>query len=211
MLNNMNQLIEIALLVAGLALSITFHEFMHAYVSLQLGDDTAYLGGRVSLNPLRHVDPFLTVLMPIVFFLVAGIPIGAAKPVPFHPGRLRYGDWGAALVAAAGPLTNLLIAAFFGLWLQLFAPIPIISQFFALLVLLNIAFFVFNMIPFPPLDGSRVLYAVAPEGLRQLMRQIETFGLFGVVLFIFLLYPLISPLIIRAITILANLLAPGLL
>ena len=206
----MNNFAEVASLVVILGLSITFHEFMHAFVSYKLGDDTAKLSGRITLNPLAHIDPFMTILMPIIFYLLAGIPIGAAKPVPFNPYRLRYGDFGSAIVAAAGPLTNLALASFIAVWLQIVPAGSLVEDFFLLFVLVNIAFFVFNMIPFPPLDGSRVLYAFVPEGLRRLMRQIETFGIFGIVLFIFLLFPLLSPLIGSIINGLLSVLLPGL-
>ena len=205
----MDQVTGVVLLIIILVMSITFHEFMHAYVGFKLGDDTAKLQGRLSLNPIAHIDPFLTILMPIMLFLLTGIPIGAAKPVPFNPLRVRYGNLGAALVAVAGPLTNLGIAAFMSLWLLFVPAATLASEFLQLFILVNVAFFVFNMIPFPPLDGSRVVYAVAPEGLKALMRQIESFGIFGIVLFIFVLYRFISPLIGGIIEAIVSLLIPG--
>lgn len=205
----MESFIGIIFLIAILAISITCHEFMHAYVSFVLGDDTAHLHGRLSLNPLAHIDPFGTVLLPILLFL-AGLPVfGAAKPVPFNPSRLRFGEWGSAMVAASGPLTNLVLAAFISLWLRLLPVTGIAQDFFELFIMVNIGFFVFNMIPFPPLDGSRVLYAIAPDGLRRLMIQIEAFGLFGIMIFIFVLFPFISPVMGGIMNSLLNVLVPG--
>lgn len=199
----------IIFLIIILAISITCHEFMHAYVSFMLGDDTAHLHGRLSLNPLAHIDPFGTVLLPILLFM-AGLPVfGAAKPVPFNPSRLRYGEWGSAMVAAAGPLTNLVLAAFISLWLRLLSVSGITQNFFELFIMVNIGFFVFNMIPFPPLDGSRILYAIAPDGLRRIMMQIESFGLFGIMIFIFVLFPFISPVMGSIMNGLLNVLVPG--
>jgi Zn-dependent protease len=199
----------VVFLIASVILAITAHEFMHAFISDKLGDDTARHSGRLSLNPIAHIDPFATLLLPIVTYFLTGIPIGAAKPVPFNPYRLRYGEAGSALVAVAGPLTNLGLAVFMAIWLRLMTVPPDISLIFQMFILVNIGFFVFNMIPFPPLDGSRVLYALAPDPLRQVMRQIETFGLMGIVFFILLLYPLISPVIGRIIISLISFLIPN--
>jgi Zn-dependent protease len=199
----------VVFLIASVILAITAHEFMHAFISDKLGDDTARHSGRLSLNPIAHIDPFATLLLPLVTYFLTGIPIGAAKPVPFNPYRLRYGEAGSALVAVAGPLTNLGLAVFMAIWLHLMTVPPDISLIFQMFILVNIGFFVFNMIPFPPLDGSRVLYALAPDPLRQVMRQIETFGLMGIVFFILLLYPLISPVIGRIIISLISFLIPN--
>ncbi|MBI3984174.1 site-2 protease family protein [Candidatus Microgenomates bacterium] len=205
----MDTAVGLAALIAVLVVSITAHEFMHAWVSWRLGDETARYSGRLSLNPLVHIDPFTTVLLPIFLYL-AGLPVfGAAKPVPFNPQRLRHGDLGAAMVAVAGPLTNLLLAAFFSLWLRWLPLNTVLGEVMVLFVLVNIGFFVFNLIPFPPLDGSRLLYALVPESLRALMRQIENFGLVGIMIFLFLLFPVISPTIGRLIVMIANLLLPG--
>lgn len=205
----MENLIGVAFLVVVLAISITCHEFMHAYVSYRLGDDTARLSGRLSLNPLAHIDPFGTVLLPIILFL-AHLPVfGAAKPVPFDPTRLRNGDMGAAMVALAGPFTNLVLAIFISLWLRLIPVGGLAEQFMELFVMVNVGFFIFNMIPFPPLDGSRLFYALAPDPLRALMQRVESFGLLGVFVFIFFLFPFISPIVGRAMSSLMSFLIPG--
>ncbi|MEI6228594.1 MAG: site-2 protease family protein [Candidatus Saccharibacteria bacterium] len=182
----MNIDIVYLLIVLGVILfSMTLHEAMHAYASYWLGDDTARLLGRLSLNPIKHIDPVLTILMPILLAL-SGLPIfGGAKPVPFNPQNLRFGEWGMAIVALAGPLTNLLIAFLsFGLWVLVGSShqSQLVMQIFATMVSVNLGFFVFNMLPLPPLDGSRVLYVLAPEFVRRVMEKIERFGIMVVFL-----------------------------
>jgi Zn-dependent protease len=182
------------LVVLGVILvSMTLHEAMHGFMAYFLGDDTAKLEGRLTLNPVKHIDPFLTLLLPL-FLAVVGAPIfGGAKPVPFNPNRVRYDEWGAALVAIAGPLTNLLIAfVLFGIYALLGAPHEGIGALILTTgVVVNLGFFVFNIIPIPPLDGSRVLYALAPEFARRAMEVIEQYG----IIFIFLIVMLASSVI----------------
>lgn len=199
----------ILILIAVLAISITFHEFMHGYVAYKLGDDTAKHSGRLTLNPLAHIDPFLTVLLPLMLALSGLPPFGAAKPVPFNPSRLRNGETGMVMVALAGPLTNLALAAIVGFITQVVVLPPALFAIAGYFVIINLAFFVFNMIPFPPLDGSRVLYVLAPEPVRQVMRTIEASGLIGVGLFILATFTFLSPLLTRAIQILLLWLAPN--
>jgi Zn-dependent protease len=167
---------------------MTIHEAMHAYSSYWLGDDTAKLSGRLTLNPIKHIDPVLTLLLPIML-AIAGAPVfGGAKPVPFNPNNLKFGEWGVAIVALAGPLTNFFIAFFtIGIWVIIGAPIQgIVGQIFITTASVNLGFFVFNMIPIPPLDGSRVLYALAPEFVRRGMESMEKFGILIVFLIMLL-------------------------
>jgi Zn-dependent protease len=178
----------ILIVISVILVSMTFHEAMHAFTSYWLGDDTARLLGRLSLNPIKHIDPFLTILLPIML-AISGAPIfGGAKPVPFNPNNVRGGEWGVALVAIAGPLTNLFLAfTVFGIWVLFGTPGEgLMGQIFVTAVSVNLGFFVFNLIPIPPLDGSRVLYAFAPDFVRRGMAAIERFGIvivFGILLF----------------------------
>jgi Zn-dependent protease len=164
--------------IISIVISLTVHEFMHAFVGFKLGDDTAAEAGRISFNPFDHIDPLTTVVLPIVTILIFGVPILAAKPVPFNPARLKFDEFGSALVAAAGPLSNLGLA-FIGALIARFAGVgSSLEEFLGIFIVLNVAVFVFNLIPIPPLDGSRVLYAFAPDPVRRLFDQLEPIGLF---------------------------------
>jgi Zn-dependent protease len=202
MLTEIDTGLYILFIIIAVLVSITLHEAMHAYTAYWLGDDTAKSQGRLTLNPISHIDPFFTIGMPILMALAGAPPLGAAKPVPFNPSRVKYGEYGAALVGVAGPLTNFVLAAIGALVLRLIGfEVPVTFLFFLqTFIVVNLAFFVFNMIPFPPLDGSRVLYAFAPDALRRVMSQIESFGLMGFVLFFLLLFGYIRPIISEIIT-----------
>ncbi len=190
--------IYIALVIAIVLLSMTVHEAMHAYTSYWLGDDTAKAQGRLTLNPVAHIDPFLTLLLPVMLAIL-GLPIfGGAKPVPFNPYRVRYGEFGAALVGVAGPLTNLLIALIcFGAFVA-FGPVSAIGQGLLLAVYINLGFFIFNMLPIPPLDGSRLLYALAPDSVRRVFEMVERQGILLVFALILLFSSQIGAFIIAA-------------
>jgi len=171
---------------------------MHAFAGNWLGDDTAKLEGRLTLNPLKHIDIFTTVLLPIVMILLGLPPIFAAKPVPFNPMRVKYEEFGAALIAVAGPLTNLALACVGGLIFRSgLINTNNLSDFVVIFTFTNVALFIFNMIPFPPLDGSRLLYAFAPEPLQRVMQTIEQFGLAAIFLLVFVLWQFIGPIILN--------------
>jgi Zn-dependent protease len=186
-------IIYIAIVLVVILFSMTLHEAMHGFMAYWLGDDTAEREGRLTLNPVRHIDPFLTILLPIILAVIGAPIFGGAKPVPFNPARLKYDEWGAALVALAGPLTNFIIAFILFASYALFKvePSSLAGQFLVVGVMVNLGFFVFNMIPIPPLDGSRVLYALAPDFVRRAMEAIEQYGL----IFIFAIVMLGSALI----------------
>lgn len=178
---------DIIVIIISLIVSLVIHEYTHGYVAHLLGDTTASDEGRLSLNPLRHIDPVMTILLPIVTFVFLHIPFLAAKPVPFNPNRLKYGEFGVALVAAGGPLSNLLMAIIGGLLVNnVFAGGSFLASAFTIFTVINVALFVFNMIPISPLDGSRVLYAFAPEPVQRLLVTIEPYGIF--IVFALVLY-----------------------
>ena len=187
--------------IAVILVSMTLHEAMHAYVSYWLGDDTAKAQGRLTLNPIAHVDPFLTLLLPISLALLHLPIFGGAKPVPFNPNGVRHGEYGAALVGIAGPLTNLVLAFIsFGIFALLGAPSfdTVLGMVLQLAITVNLGFFIFNIIPIPPLDGSRVLYAFAPEGARRVMENIERYGIFLVFAIVLVASPVIGAFMVGA-------------
>jgi Zn-dependent protease len=191
--------------------SMTIHELMHAVAADWLGDPTAKLMGRITLNPIKHIDPVLTLLLPLLLIL-GGSPIvfGAAKPVQVNFSSLKYDEFGGAIVGMIGPLTNLAIAIVAAFIFNVADPTSeVLYKVLGFTIMINIGFFVFNSIPWPPLDGSRLLYAFAPRPLQKVMEQIESFGIAGLIIFILLFYSLIDPLSNVMID-LMHLLAPGL-
>jgi len=195
--------------LVGLVLGLTLHEFAHGLMSLYLGDTTARDQGRLTLNPLAHIDPFATLALPLLLILI-GSPVvfAAAKPVPFNPWAVRGGRWGAALVALAGPATNLLLALVFAVWYRLVPFNPTAALFLGAIIIVNVGLFVFNMIPFPPLDGSRLLYAVAPEGLRDVMDRIERSGFIVLLAVMLLGYQFVAPYVAKIVLAIVQLLVP---
>lgn len=173
-------LFNLAIVFVSLVISITIHEAMHAFASHWLGDDTAHQEGRITLNPFKHVDPVGTILLPLITLVLFKVPLLAAKPVPFDPSRLRFGEFGVGIVGFVGPLTNLILAFLGATIVNLFQGSlgPDALTAIILFVQINIGLFVFNMIPIPPLDGSRVLYAFAPESVQRFMAQLEGIGIF---------------------------------
>lgn len=162
---------------------MVIHEAMHAWTAHYLGDPTAQDEGRLTLNPLAHIDMFATILLPVGLILLGLPPFFVAKPVPFRPDLVRYGEYGAALVGIAGPLTNLVLAVLGALVVRVTGDMMLLHEIAYIFTQVNIAFFVFNMIPWPPLDGSRLLFAVAPRSVQQVMMQIESLGLMSIFIF----------------------------
>ena len=186
---------DIVIVVISLLLSVGIHEAMHAFVAHSLGDDTAAEEGRLTLNPLKHIDLYMTVLLPAVLILLGLPPIFVAKPVPFDPTRVRYGEYGAALVAIAGPFSNLALAAIAATCIKFGVVGGEFTHILLLFMQINISLFIFNMLPIPPLDGSRLLYAFAPEPVQKVMARIEAMGLIVVFAIILLLSQFISPIL----------------
>lgn len=191
---NMMDLSYIVTALAVILVSMTLHEFMHGFIAYKLGDDTPRLLGRLTINPIKHIDPILTIAIPMSIIVISAIsgvqtPIfGGAKPVPFNPGNIKYGEWGVALMAIAGPLTNLLIAfVCFGIFAVLNVPSEsILGNILSVAIWVNLGFFAFNILPIPPLDGSRVIYSLAPDFIRRGMEVIEQYGLIFVFMLVFL-------------------------
>jgi Zn-dependent protease len=197
-------------LIFALIMALTLHEFAHALAGNLLGDDTAHREGRLSLNPLAHIDPVMTVLLPAIL-IIAHSPVvfGAARPVPFNPWAVRWGKWGAALVAAAGPAMNLVLAVFFSLWLRFIPVGTTLLPLFIAIISINVFFMVFNLIPLPPLDGSRIIYAAVPP-IRPLFDQLEHHGIIIIFGLLLIAGPVLIPLISAVASAVLQLLIPGL-
>jgi Zn-dependent protease len=173
--------------------SVVLHEVSHGLAARSMGDTTAERAGRLTLNPLSHLDMFGSFLLPLITYLTAGFMFGYAKPVPYNPYALNDRRWGPAKVAAAGPLTNLLLATLFGGVIRLVGA-SLSDSVVALLsyvVLINLGLAVFNLLPVPPLDGHWLLGAIVPGFVSSLYR----FQWFLLFLAIFVLFPLLTPVI----------------
>ena len=181
-----------------LILSVVIHEVSHGWVAYALGDPTAKLAGRLTLNPLVHLDPMGSVFLPLILF-ITGSPIlfGWAKPVPYNPYNLRAGRWGPAIVALAGPVSNLFLAGVFSIIIRLtMGAVPIaFFQLTAMIVIINLGLAIFNLIPIPPLDGSKILFALIPYRYRAIEETLTRYQLFFVILVITLIAPLLMPII----------------
>jgi len=187
---------ETIILIVVLIFSIVIHEVAHGAMAYHLGDPTAKYAGRLTLNPIPHLDPIGSILLP-VFLIIIGSPFlfGWAKPVPFNPYNLRDQKYGSAKVALAGPASNLLVALTFGLAIRFF---PAIAGFPGILdiVLINILLAVFNLMPIPPLDGSHILFTFLPSSMWRFRAMFNQYGLLILMVFVVvggsrLLWPLI--------------------
>lgn len=179
------------------------HEVSHGIAAYKLGDDTAKQMGRLNLNPLNHIDPFGSIFLPLMLF-ATGSPIlfGWAKPVPFNPNNLKNPKTGSALIGMAGPLSNFLIALIFGIFIRIMNLLPFsadflypLSMFFNSVIFINLLLGVFNLVPIPPLDGSKLLFAFLPNRYYGLQQFLETYGMWLLIAFILFGIGIIEPVI----------------
>ena len=182
----MNELIQkIAVYALPVLFAITVHEASHGYVARMFGDTTAFVAGRVSLNPLKHIDPIGTIVVPAIMLLLSGMMFGWAKPVPVNFGALRHPKRDMIWVAAAGPMSNLVMAIIWTLFLTFQQSIGSDEQFFQAMALagvqVNLIFMALNLLPIPPLDGGRILVGLLPNRLANGFARLEPFGLFIVI------------------------------
>jgi Zn-dependent protease len=201
------QFIDGIFYVLILIMSVVIHEVAHGYSAYLLGDDTAHRSGRLTLNPIKHLDLFGSIILPLLLIILkAGFVIGWAKPVPYNPNNLRNGKVGNMIVSFAGIAANLLVAVVFGLFIRfgpmlglpLYTADLVINPFYkisTIIVLVNLVLALFNLIPIPPLDGSKVLFSLLPARLRYIENFLEQWGMFLLLFFIIFLWAKISPII----------------
>lgn len=203
---------DIAVIVA-LIMSIVLHEMAHGYAANWLGDPTARLQGRLSPNPFVHIDPLGSVIIPALLFISqAGFLFGWAKPVPYNPYNLSDQRYGEAKVAAAGPAMNIFLALIFGTLIRLAEPLGLNDTFLSLaayIVFINILLAFFNMLPIPPLDGSKIISALLPfkaaMKYQQFLRAVERYGIFVLLVGLFLVINIIWPYLFTAVMLVASL------
>lgn len=178
--------------------SAIIHEYMHGWMADRLGDSTARDAGRLTLNPIAHIDIWGSILMPAMIFIGTGggLIFGYAKPVPFNPYNLKDQKYGVAKVAIAGPLANLITALFFGLILRFVPGLNMVmASFLAAIVQINLVLMIFNLLPIPPLDGAKVLMPFLSYDLQTKLLKFEQYGFILVLIFVFFGFPIIIPII----------------
>ncbi len=183
-----------------LIMSVVIHEISHGYVAEYFGDDTARNAGRLTLNPLKHLDLFGSVFLPIILILSqAGFLFGWAKPVPYNPNNLSNRRWGTVAVASAGVLSNFFVAAIFGIIIRFSSNFTLPASFYFItsaIVIINLALGIFNLVPIPPLDGSKILFSFLPESAFSFILVYEQYSLILLLVFIVFfaeyLFPILS-------------------
>ncbi|MBP6866282.1 MAG: site-2 protease family protein [Candidatus Pacebacteria bacterium] len=184
--------------LAILIMSVVIHEVSHGFMAEYFGDKTARLAGRLTLNPVAHLDLFGSIILPAILYFTTGFAFGWARPVPYNPANLRNEKWGTIAVAAAGVLANLFIALFFGLLLRFLWPVfptEKLIGFVSSIVIVNLALAFFNLVPIPPLDGSKILFNLLPGRFAQILATIEQYSFFILILFIFMFSQYLAPVI----------------
>ncbi len=192
--------IDIIFYIAVLIISVVIHEISHGYAAEYFGDKTARYAGRLTLNPIKHLDMFGSIILPLILVLTkANFLIGWAKPVPYNPDNLSNRRLGTLAVALAGIIANLSIAIFFGILMRIAYFYGFASQPFyfisGLIVFINIALAVFNLMPFPPLDGSKILFSLLPYNLARFEQLFEQYSIFIFLIFLFFVWERVAPII----------------
>ncbi len=190
------QLIQLLFYFLIIIPSAIIHEYAHGWMADRLGDPTARYAGRLTLDPRAHIDLWGTILLPLLLSVMSNgsFLFAYAKPVPYNPYNLKNQKWGPAWVALAGPMANLLLAVSFAVLLR-FLPVSTFSMLLAIIVQANIVLMVFNLVPIPPLDGSKILYAILPDSAIGVRQFLDRYGFVILLFFVFFLFKSISPII----------------
>jgi len=210
-----NNIIFFLFQIIVLIFSVMIHEIAHGAVALKLGDTTARDAGRLTLNPIKHIDPFGSIILPLLLSIPAlfGAPtviFGWAKPVPYNPFNLKNPKRGAGIIGGAGPISNLLIAVIFSVLLRGLVEIEGFSGtggiilFFNIIIFINILLAIFNLMPLPPLDGSNILFSLLPRKYYFVQEFLMRYGTILLLLFIFFGFDIIFPVINGLYTFLAG-------
>jgi len=185
-------IVKVALIVGFVILSLSIHEWAHAWTAHKFGDDTAKSMGRMTPNPIVHIDPIMTIAVPALLFLTTGFVFGGAKPVPVDPRNFKHPHAANAVVAAAGPISNAVLAFLFVLAWHVAVTVggyetnQLLPEVLSLSALLNVLLAVFNLIPIPPLDGSRIVMWLLPKSARPGYAMLESFGILIVIALLFM-------------------------
>jgi Zn-dependent protease len=191
--------IDVVFYIAILIMSVVIHEVSHGFMAERFGDKTARHAGRLTLNPIKHLDLFGSIILPALFYFSFGFAFGWAKPVPYNPDNLTPRKWGTFFVSAAGIMSNFLIAIIFGLVLRMTGGLALPEGFYFIIssiVMVNLGLGIFNLVPIPPLDGSKILFSLLPWEVYKYYETLERYALVLLFVFIFFfshtLFPLLS-------------------
>jgi len=182
--------LETIIVIIIFLFSVIIHELAHGSMALALGDLTAQRAGRLTLNPIKHLDPIGSIILPALLILSgSGMIFGWAKPVPFNPYNFKDKRWGSAKVAAAGPLANICLAVIFGLIIRFVPMLPDPTvKIFGFIVMINLILAIFNLMPVPPLDGSHILFSILPKSAQNIKIALSRYGLILLLFVIFFLF-----------------------